>query len=156
MDPAAVLEDPSEFLGLAPLRASARRVRVWSAPAFGDPRSYTLYALERGFIVRRVTLVRAVHVDAPQPWGADGAADARAVRDLLAELRALRIPAFADDDGVGRDGDTHGVQTFGVERAARLTWWERPAGWEALCDWHARATTRFDTFLVNHRPGKGP
>lgn len=155
MGPEDVFHDPSGYLGLPAVGRQHRVVHLWAMAAFSAPVSHTVYAVDRGFLVRRVILHPAPFQGEDQPWGADGRPDTAAVRALIGDLRALELAPFARDEQTGRDGTRYGVEAGDVWRSARLSWWDTQSGWEALLDWHQRATTLLDGCLPPHRaPGR--
>jgi hypothetical protein len=134
------------------MRAHRRWARVWVDEAFAEPVSYTLYRLDEGCLVRRVRMRGAPLLEAPQPWGADGRPPAARVCEAMARLSRIPLFPFEADDDTGRDGSVRGVETFAFARSARLVWWERPAGWEALDDWHREVVEIFEAALPAATP----
>jgi hypothetical protein len=54
----------------------------------------------------------------------------------LVDLEGIMLPAYVEDDIVGLDGESFGLETFKFISRLRATWWgDGPPTWKPLVDW---------------------
>ena len=141
----ALLDDPSAFPGLAPLKPEELLVQAFAWPSFRPIKSWNIYRNSRaGFIARRVRW--DFWADCPPSFhGADAHMDPHDVDTLLSELGAISIPALArQEKGITLDGNKYSVR---VPNCC-FTWDNHaPPGCQALESWFQKFVKTLDDEL---------
>ena len=144
-----VLEN-AESYELLPRHANQRvTARVWLYPTFTPAMSWTVIATRAALLVRRLVWNPSLRVATLHGYfGSEAHLPLEPWRALQRDLDGISLRPFRQESGVGRDGDTYGIELPGELSSARLTWWqEPPAGWEGLARWHAEAVALFQSVL---------
>jgi hypothetical protein len=109
---------------------------VWDQPLDGLRFRDPLKGLEHGFSIEPSTSLRQSEIPAKQ------------VNPMLAALVEIGLPLSIDDESVGLDGESFGVETFGLKQSMCLQWWgEGCVEWKPLVDWARELRFLFEQFL---------
>jgi hypothetical protein len=64
------------------------------------------------------------------------------LKNILDQLSKIQIPPFIEDEFLGRDGITFGVETLGIYQNAKIKWWSvYPDDWKYLAAWFEKTMT---------------
>jgi hypothetical protein len=144
-----VLEN-AETYELLPKHANMHvAARLWHYPTFTPSRSWTVLVTLSALLVRRIVWNPSRTAPALHGFfGSEGRLPLDPWRALMHRLETQTVQPFRQDSGMGRDGDTFGIELPGPLSSARLTWWqEPPAGWEGVAQCHTEAVALFQSVL---------
>jgi hypothetical protein len=153
-DPRALLLAPERYPGLLAREPRARRLHLRVEPVIGPHTSWTIYAAEDSWWVRRVTWHKSEArglIGPGDTFAAEAQLPSAPIAALDDALTALTLRPFLSDDSIGRDG-----ATFYVERSSRfascsLGWWcAPPEGWEPLDAWFQQVHDLCEAALPSH------
>jgi hypothetical protein len=150
------LRCPEEFPGLVPWPSQCITVRCIELPSFTPRVVWALRHELKVSAVRRiewdhcadVQLADILPKSAPTIYGADAPLPPAEVKQLLAELTSISVPAWVQRSAWGTDGVSFGIEFGDGWLSAHYSWWcEPPPPWQPLADWFARAKALFEQHL---------
>jgi hypothetical protein len=143
------------------LSRSTRVLQFQISPSFSNPRSWSVYRHESGYIATQITWHREAEPPAPEALIFDAAAKLRfrykglesieptlttleaslettKIESLLGRLNRVHLPLVLsrNTDWAGLDGTTYELRTGDFSGTATFRWWcDQPAQWWPLREW---------------------
>lgn len=147
-----MIDDPAQLPADEATKHFSPVLHLWISPTFTPESHYVIYEprpnlnpLPKPF-VRKVAWIKDADLarfrndelfDLPTFSFQSAAIEWSEFRRIFEVLSKLTFPPFAEFDIGGRDGETFGVQTFGLFQNARITWWSYvDESWATLAKWH--------------------
>jgi hypothetical protein len=145
------LNNAISYPGLPP-RKGLTLLRIWLYPSFSAKVSWSLIKEGKQFFVRRITYDRSLElVGSSSTYGCESELETPSVEEMLAVLKRLSIPVFIQNNSIGLDGETRGIECGAFMLSAAVSWWcKAPEEWKELEVWFNSAVTFFDGNLPQY------
>lgn len=97
---------------------------IWQRNADFQRLNNPLVGLRDGFQIEPTFEIKTVEIEVEM------------LRKLHQQLSEISFPAFVEDEILGLDGETSGIETLGCYHQSRVSWWNvYPKQWQKLADW---------------------